>query len=168
MIERNKRLAIGTWMMCSLFFGSCGNSIGGEQPVAFTTVDVGSGLATPNKPVAAPSIFILRSSTEWIDQFKALSLTIQPDMPSINFDDNLFILVVDSFQSTTGHSITITGVQSSPEGVIVQAVEESPAVNCPVELWNNQPFHIISTPKVSGSVTLSLSHKEMNCQTNPS
>ena len=163
MIERNKRLAIGTWMMCSLFFGSCVNAIGEQQPVAFTTVDVGSGLATPDKPVTNPSVFILRSSTEWTDQFKALPLTVQPDMPLISFDDNVFIVVVDGFQSTSGHSITITGVQSSPTGVIVEAVEESPAINCSVQPWDNQPFHIISIPNLSGSATLNLTHKETFC-----
>src|SRR5262245_1250482 len=112
MFGRNKRLALGAWIMCTLFLGSYGNSIGGQEPVAFTTIDVGSGLATPKKPVAAPSVYIIRSSMEWIDLFNSLPLNVQPEMPSINFDESSFIVAVDGFQSTTGHSITITGVQS--------------------------------------------------------
>lgn len=163
MIEQNKRLAIGIWMMCSLFFGSCGISMAEQQQVAFTTVDVGSGIATPDKTGTAPSIFIIRSSTEWIDLFNSLSLMAQPEMPAIDFNDHLFIVVADGYQATTGHSITISGVQSSSTGVIIEAVEESPAANCPVQPWDNQPFHIISIPSSSGSATLNLSHKVTYC-----
>ena len=167
-----KWLIIVIWTMCCIFLASCGNSGGGQQLIAFQTVQKGSvPPKTPNNPIITPTIFVIRSATEWTDfrdlNFQStLSSSVLPSsLPSINFNENLIIAVVDSVQKTGGHTITITGVVSSPTGVIVQVVENFPGQNCGgVGAALDQPFHIITTSTFSGAATLNLTQTVTDCR----
>jgi hypothetical protein len=116
----------------------------------------------PQNPISTPTVFVIRSTTEWTDFWK-FSMTVPTSMTSINFNENMFLAVVDGTQSVDGYSITITGVQRTLDGVIVQAVENSPGQNCSVQPWVNQPCHIITTAYISGGATLNLNKKMTNC-----
>jgi hypothetical protein len=155
------------WVALSLLIAACGanssqSNNGGQQQVTFQTINKGCVIPKPNNPVNTPTVFILRSATEWNNFWDLFSLTI-PSMPPINFNDNQFIAVVDNPQSTSGHSIAITGVQTSSTGVIVQVVQDSPSQNCLILPSISQPFHIITTPNIPGTGSLSMTQKVTDC-----
>jgi hypothetical protein len=148
--------------LCITLSACGGNSSQSDstQQLAFQSVFEGS--MPPQNPISTPTVFVIRSATEWTDFWK-FSMTVPSSMPSINFNENMFLAVVDGTQSVDGYSITITVVQRTSDGVIVQAVENAPGQNCSVQPWVNQPFQIITTANISGGATLNLSKKITNC-----
>ena len=136
-----------------LLVSACGSNASqseSNQQIAFQTVQQGSVLAKPSNPIITPTVYVLRSLTEWTDFWNVFALTMPTSMPTIDFNQNQFIAVVDGTQSTDKHSIAITEVQSSSSGVVVNVIETSPGQNCSVQPWINQPVHVITTSNIPG------------------
>jgi len=149
----------------SFFLASCSNSNSGQQnevpSLPFQTVE--SANIYPSQVTGG--LYIIRSISEWSNFWSVLkaSYTPQPPLPSVNFTENVVISVVDSPRPTGGYSITITSVQTSSTGAIVQAVHQSPGQNCMVTQAFTQSDHIITAPTFSGEATLNLTEIVQDC-----
>ncbi len=152
--------------LCLVMISACGSntSQSGNHQVAFQTIEQVSVTPKPNNPINTPTVYVLRSPTEWTEFWNVFALTMPTSMPTIDFSQNQFIAVVDGIQSTGGHSIAITGVQSNSTGVVVSAVETSPGQGCVTTQVLNQPVHVITTPTFSGGATLSLTLNVSTCK----
>jgi hypothetical protein len=84
-------------------------------------------------------------------------------LPSINFNNAQFIAVVDRVQSSSGHSIAVTGVKSSSNGILVEAVESSPGQGCSPQTLSAQPIAIVRTPITTGTAELNLTQYTTIC-----
>lgn len=148
-----------------LILVSCNNSKSDQQnevpSLPFQTVENAS--VSPSQVTAGQ--YVLRSTSEWSNFWSLLksSYVPQPQLPSVNFSDNVVLAVVDSPRATGGYSITITSVQTSSTGVIVRAVHQSPGQNCMVTEAFEQPYDIITAPVFSGEAILNLTETIQNC-----
>jgi hypothetical protein len=156
-----KKTIIGFCIVGCLLVASCSNSDNGQQQVSFQTVEKAS--VSPSQITSG--IYILRTVTEWSDFWSLLKTSNfpQPPLPSVNFSENVVIAVVDSSRPTGGYSITITRLQTSAAGVVVQAVHQSPGPGCLVTQSFEQPYHIVTTPVFSGEATLNLTETVLTC-----
>jgi hypothetical protein len=162
MINSVKETIIGFCIISCLLVAGCANSENGQQ-VAFQTVEKASVSPSP----LTGGIYVLRTVTEWSDFWSILKTSYipQPPLPLVDFSEQVVIAVVDSSRTTGGHSITITHLQTSADGVAVQAVHQSPGLNCVVTQALDQPYHIVATPVFSGKATLQLTETVNNCST---
>jgi hypothetical protein len=144
-----------------LLFASCAKSNNEPQQVLFQTVENASESHTQ----ITNGIHVLRSVTEWSDFWSILKTSYipQPPLPSVNFSEKVVIAVVDSSRATGGYSITITRVQISAAGLVIQAVHQSPGPACLVTQAPSQPYHIVTAPAFSGEATLWLTETVLDC-----
>ncbi len=161
MINPAKKTIIGLCLAGCFSAVSCANSDTELRQAPFQTVEK----ASVSSSDITSGIHVLRSETEWSNFWsvlKAFSFP-QPPVPLVNFTENAVIAVVDSARPTGGFSITITHVQTSAGGVVVQAVHQSPGPDCLVTQAFEQPYHIVTTPFFSGEATLNVTETVQNC-----
>ena len=132
-----------------------------QEQVPFQTVEKA---AAPSSQVTG-GIHVLRLTTEWSNFWSILkeSSIPRPPLPSINFNENTAIAVVDSLRPTGGYAITITDIQKSATGVVVHAVHQSPGPDCVSAQSFTKPYNIVMTPKFSGEATLNLTETVYAC-----
>lgn len=161
---KNAMRYIGS-VICLMMIFACGSntSQSGNQQVAFQTIEQVGVAPKANNPITTPNVYVLRSATEWTEFWNVFALTIPTSMPTIDFSQNQFVAVVDGIQSTGGHSITITGVETNSTGVVVSAVETSPGQGCVTTQVIDQPVHVIMTPTFSGGAILRLTQNVTTC-----
>jgi len=161
MINSVKEIIIGFCIAGCLMVVSCANLDPEQRQVPFQTVENAS--VSPSQVTSG--IHVLRTETEWSSFWSVLkaSYSPSPPVPSVNFAENAVIAVVDSSHSTGGYSITITHVEMSATGVVVEAVHQSPGTGCLVTQAFDQPYHIVTTPVFTGEAILNLTETVQNC-----
>jgi PrcB C-terminal len=163
MINSVTKTIMSFCIVSCLFVTGCASSNSEQQQMPFQTVEKGS--VSPTK--LTNGIYVLRTATEWSNFWSVLKASIipQPPRPLTDFSENVVIAVVDHSRSTGGYSITITHLQTTAAGIVVQAVHQSPGQDCLVTLALDQPYHIVATPIFSGTATLNLTETVLNCST---
>jgi hypothetical protein len=144
--------------------GSASSEKDGNQSVAFSLVtsggQVGSGL--PNNSLTSPRAFVLHSAQDCID-FWNYKGGVGISLPTIDFNQEQFIAVVDAIHGTSGPWITIMEVDSSPTGFVVKVTENIPGQGCVGIPTVAQPFTIVKSSRLPGDVTLIVNQSIISC-----
>ncbi len=153
-------------IFCCFMVMSCSNSHtsqqqDGQPSIPFQTIEKGS---VPYSQLTS-GIYALHTSSDWSNFWNTLKVAYvpQPSAPFVNFKDNTIIAVVDVLRATGGYSVTITSVQTTTAGDMVQAVHQSPGQSCAVTQAFNQSYHIISVPTFTGVAALTLTESVQDC-----
>jgi hypothetical protein len=149
-------------MVCGLTVMGCGSSGEVQQQEPITTVVKGNDCAFDNN---SPQVSVIRNEVEW-DAFWSLlhaRRSSRPDLPSVDFSENVILSVVDIERPNSGYSIAITRIEPTSSGVTVHVSQSSPGRYCVTAAEMTRPYHIVTTPKFSGEATLLLSQVVHEC-----
>jgi hypothetical protein len=149
-------------MVWGLTVLGCGSSGEIQQHEAITTVEKGNDCSFDNN---SPQVSVIRNEVEWGDFWKLLHAnhSSKPDLPSVDFSENVILSVVDISRPNSGYSIAITRIEPTSSGVTVHVSQSSPGRYCVTADQMTRPYHIITTPKFAGEATLLLSQVVHEC-----
>ncbi len=72
-------------------------------------------------------------------------VTPQPDVPAVDFSQEMVIAVVDKQESSGGFGIEITDIEGDGGRLLVRVSKQVPGPDCIVTAVITQPFHIVRT-----------------------
>jgi hypothetical protein len=70
-----------------------------------------------------------------------------PELPEINFKENIVVSAVMGIKNSGGYSIEIKNVVTEKDTLIVKITEISPGQECAVTLALTNPYHLVKVPK---------------------
>jgi hypothetical protein len=149
-------------MVWGLTILGCGSSGEIQQHETITTVEKGNNCSFDNN---SPQVSVIRNEVEWGDFWKLLhaNLSRKPDLPLVDFSENVILSVVDISRPNGGYSIAITRIEPTSSGVTVHVSQFSPGRYCVTADEMTRPYHIVTTPKFVGEATLLLSQVVHEC-----
>ena len=98
--------------------------------------------------------YVIRDSSEWENLWGKVQSRVSPtpDLPDINFNDEMVIAVFQGSHSTGGYAIEITKIVEKENSVEVFVKETSPSPDSVVTQAFTQPYHIVKTKRVDKEV----------------
>ncbi len=146
-MPHHKVLLVFILATTSLFF-ACGSTSAGDA-VVFTTIDQGysSGIVDDRKAA-------ISDQAAW-EAFWAehTSRTFPPaEVPAINFDADMVIVVFSGEQVSGGYEIWVTGLAENSDNLFVTYAERVPAPDAMVTTAMSQPFHLIKTKRSAKAI----------------
>ena len=112
----------------------------------FTTVDHGAA-----SQIEEARRVVVRTAAEWSALWKAHGAEAEP--PAIDFTNTMVLAVFAGTRPTAGHTITITKIDVSDDGVVVRYRETAPKPDEMVAQMLTAPFHIVRTDARRGKIT---------------
>ena len=119
--------------------------------ISFDSYEQGdeSGFILDEYALDEPTMFVIRTQED-LDAFWSIHSAIffpQPDVPQIDFTQDMLIAVVDTVQPTGGYALNIVDIVSSEGTVSVEVEKVSPGPDCLVTDALTIPYHIIILPQ---------------------
>ena len=98
---------------------------------------------------------VIRTATEWEQFWNELQGAVQPrpELPLIDFDENMVIVAAMGQRPTGGYSIEVEDVLGTDGGLAVQVVESSPSPTCLVAQAVTMPVTAVVVTRTDGLVT---------------
>jgi hypothetical protein len=130
-----------------------------QGPLAFETVASGhfSGIE-----LEAPQVFMLESQVQW-QEFWGRHTSITAPAPTVDFEQEMVIAVVDKLQPNGGYTLEITKVLPKDDRLLVLATRREPGPSCITSDVITQPFHIVRLPKSDLQLGLEVSAEQYSC-----
>ena len=119
------------------------------QELTFETISKGSYSGHDER-----KDYVIRESSEWENLGDKMQSRVSPtpDLPDVNFNDEMVIAVFQGSQSTGGYAIEITKIVEKENSVEVFIKETSPSPDSMVTQAFTQPYHIVKTKRVDKEV----------------
>ncbi len=128
----------------------------------FETIDIGdqSGVAGER-----PQVFKLDTQAGWEELWSRHQsiVTPQPDVPAVDFSQEMVIAVVDRQESSGGFGIEITGIEEVEGRLVVRVSKTIPGPDCIVTAVIAQPFHVVRMAKSDLEPELLISEETYSC-----
>lgn len=114
------------------------------KSVSFETVSKGNSSNQEEK-----ADYVIDSNSQWVDLWEKMSFgtTPQPELPSINFNDEIVIAVFQGSKSSTGYSVEITNIRESDDYLEVFVREDEPKQDENAGMKLTEPFHVVKIKK---------------------
>lgn len=164
-------MKITVYFCCSLlllFFTNCKNSEkknykdkGNSAEVSFSILSEGN-----NGGFEQDTLLLIRNSEEMKAGWKKLfsNFVEQPDMPSVNFANQMVVILSMGEKNSGGYSLEISKVVEKELQLAVFANYISPGQNCIVAEVISYPFVVISIPKKDKLVAVSKNNVIAECK----
>ena len=109
--------------------------------VTFETIDQGS-----NSGIVRQSVETITNQSDWQALWAEHTKITDPapELPVVDFDQEMVIAAFDGQWPTGGFSTEITGIEETPEKIVVSVLSTSPAGGTTIQILT-QPFHIVRT-----------------------
>jgi hypothetical protein len=134
-----------------------------EATLDFVVITEG---ATSGVQTDMTSIYRLDTQEAWHKFWLEHSQNIQPSeaAPTINFEKDMVVAIVDADQPSSGYQLTIDQLQAVDDKLYVFATRTQPGAGCVSLGMISQPFVIIQLPKADLIPELRLSTKTVPCE----
>lgn len=118
-----------------------------EQELIFETISKGSWSGHNDR-----KNYVIKDNTKWSNLWDIVHLRVtpKPELPDINFNDEMIIAVFQGSRPTGGYNIEITGIIEKENSIEVFIKETSPVGI--VTLVLTQPYHIVKIKKADKEV----------------
>ncbi|MDX1906832.1 MAG: protease complex subunit PrcB family protein [Bacteroidia bacterium] len=87
-----------------------------------------------------------------------------PEQPAVNFETHIVLVALMGTQSGGGYTISIAGVSSGSQGVVVEVVKTTPGPDCMTTDALTQPYCIVSIPRQDTQVSFVSRTTVTNCK----
>lgn len=149
----------------SLLVICCSCLAGGEQ--AAPAPAPATPTATPEAPLAITTLargtdsewheaaeVAVREEKAWKDLWEKANAALvpMPAPPKVDFAKEMVIAVFAGEKPTTGHSIEVSRIERSGDGLLVTVREKAPPEGAMVGQALTYPFHIVRVPAAAGEV----------------
>ena len=121
--------------------GDCGGGLGG--PLPFEQIELGTQSSAP------PQDVIFRDAAAWNTFWAQHTITLPT--PAVDFGTEMVIVLLRSVP-TGGYFLQIDAITDAVGEIIVEYTFGAPLSQCPVTFALTQPFHIVKTTNVPGSL----------------
>ena len=129
----------------------------GAQALAITRLGPWyyTGITTPRRQVVT-------SRGTWLAAWAEIngSLTPAPPAPSVDFGEEMVVLVAMGERTSGGYAIGITNVAEDPDGRYVEVLEVSPGTGCAVTLALTQPADAVVLPAARAAAVRFVERRE--------
>ncbi|MBT4541311.1 protease complex subunit PrcB family protein [Candidatus Woesearchaeota archaeon] len=116
-----------------------------DQKLTFETIHIKNSKGHEEK-----ENYVIKNSLEWnnlLDVVSPLRLYINPDLPDINFEEEMVIAVFQGSQPSSGYSIEITKIIEKDNSIEIIVKEKSAPKNQLVLTMVTEPYHIVKVKK---------------------
>ncbi len=98
--------------------------------------------------------YVIKETSEWSNLWDIVYSTVtpKPDLPIIEFNDEMIIAVFMGYRSSGGYSIEITKIVEKENSIEIFVTETSPLPGSNVTDGIEHPHHIVKTEKVDKEV----------------
>jgi hypothetical protein len=122
------------------------------QELTFETISKGHYSGHDDKKV-----YVIKGTSEWNNLWSIVCSRImpKPDLPDVNFNNEMIIAVFQGNCSTSGYSIKVTKIIEKENFVEVFVKETSPSPGSLQFYYNTQPYHIVKIKRVDKEVIFS-------------
>ncbi len=128
----------------------------------FETIDIGdqSGVAGER-----PQVFKLDTQAGWEELWSRHQANVLPvpDLPLVDFTQEMVIAAVDQTEPSGGYRFEITGIEEVEGGLAVRVSKTIPGPDCIVTTALTQPFHIVKTARTTVSLNIVLMQETYSC-----
>jgi hypothetical protein len=144
------RLLLLAIAACMLFTG-CRASGTADGGVSFRTIARGT-----ESGLTGDDLEVVRSEDEWRALWKrhTSKLESRPDLPPIDFADEMVICVLMGPQPTTGYEIEIARIEPKDDGFFLRAFGTTPEFGAVIPRVVTHPYHMVAVPRREGTVTV--------------
>jgi hypothetical protein len=130
--------------------------------VAFETIGAGDQSGVSG---GQPQLLKLDTQAKWEEFWSRHQsvVTPQPDVPAVDFSQEMVIAVVDKQESSGGFGIEITDIEDDGGRLVVRVSKQVPGSDCIVTAVITQPFHIVRTAGSDLEPELVISEEAYSC-----
>jgi len=130
-------------------------------PMDFETIAVGQHSGVVGRE---PQVFKIETQAQWEDFWaRHQAMVTPPDLPSVDFSQQMVIAAVDQQEPSGGYRFEITGIEAVDGGLTVRVSKRVPGPDCVVTAEITQPFHIVRTAKSDLEPQLAISEETVSC-----
>jgi hypothetical protein len=132
-------------------------------PMDFETIAVGQHSGVVGQQ---PQVLKIETQAQWEDfwaRHRSLILSAPPDLPSVDFSQQMVIAAMDQQEPSGGYRFEITGIEAVEGRLTVRVTKRVPGPDCLVTAEMTQPFHIVRTAKSDLEPQLAISEETVSC-----
>lgn len=143
-----------------LFTVSCGGGDNNTKEITFNVIEEGyfSAYSQSGNTIDTPELIIIKNQNDFDTfwNYHTSNSIPQPTIPSINFGEEIVLVLIDHIEPSGGYSVEITTIVEYEDLVYVNAIKSIPE-NCISATVMTQPYQIVSIPTTPKTIELSLS-----------
>ena len=102
--------------------------------------------------VMEPREAVVRTAAEWTSLWRDHA-GAEAEPPEVDFGKQMVIGVFLGSRNTGGYAVEITAVEQQGDAIVVRYTETKPGPGMLLAQVITSPFHLVSVPQVSGTVT---------------
>jgi len=141
---------------------SCGDSDNSTNEITYRLIDEGdSSYSQSGNPINTPQLIVIKNQNDF-ETFWNYHTSSLP-IPSINFEEEIILVLIDIIEPSSGYSIGITKIIESENRVDVNALKSNPGENCQVLTIVTQPIQIVAIQLTSKIIELHLTETTYDC-----
>ena len=146
---------------------SCGGGENNTHYITYRLIDEGqdSGYSQSGNIIDTPQLIIIKNQNDFETfwNYHTSSFVPQPTIPSIDFDEEIILFLIDIIETTTGYSVGITNIIDYAINYDVNAIKSNPGQNCVINTIMTQPYQIIAIPFTTRTIELKLTEITTDC-----
>jgi protease stability complex PrcB-like protein len=134
-------------------------------PVPITRYGSDSSAYTLNSGIGSPREEVVRDSAAWHRLWEEIHATTTPvpDLPQVDFSQDMILVAAMGSQPTGGYDILLTGATQDSAGLTVALLERRPGTECMTTQALTRPLDLAKVPRLDGEVRFVESLEETSC-----
>lgn len=145
-----KKITATLVTLSTLLTIGCGGSSSSDDTLTFEVIDC-PAIAT-HTLITEPNMELINNPHRFVELYLASDLDAQQNEPNIDFEKRSVLSIHLGEKTTSGHEVTITGVEDRDSRILVNYEVVSPSEGCAVDTGLTYPYCFVSIEKTDKTV----------------